>query len=306
MLALIHAGPLLAGLAAHSLATVPVFAALGLLFIGATRRPDLHRPEGWVTLAGLALVQGALAAGIFALGRFAGDAAGSMVLPEWLPIALSFVAAAYGAWAYSERAEMDVFLDSTIERLQQLAAGDPHAPPTYHPAPAASVMRALATMLEALRALPARAGTGEIDPIVRRYQDAVGIAGFDPLFDAAGTGETGANETGANETGTGETGARDARIDLALLRFAGAPRIRRQLIARGEGGLAPMLLVTAPEPMVRAEARERLRELAEDGAPASQFPDAVWLDELDRRFPGEGFDDLIALSATLSNPAPTR
>ena len=71
-----------------------------------------------------------------------------------------------------------------------------------------------------------------------------------------------------------------------------SPYIRRKLVERGEGGIAPMLMLNASDPGVRSEARSLLATLIDEGAPNAQLPDAVWLDELNAEFPGEGYDEI--------------
>ncbi|HBZ43234.1 MAG TPA: hypothetical protein DEO85_04090 [Maritimibacter sp.] len=272
----LYAGPVLAGLSNHGWATVPIFALLFLVFIAATRRPDLHQLDGWVSLAIMALVQVALSVGAISVGSLASAFIDMSPLPLWFPLALTAVAAGYGAWRYSDTAEMDVFLDSVIEKLEAFEHDDSADLPAYHPTPSRKVQSALDDLIDAVQSLPDDVRVGEIDPLVQRYEMRADIDGFDPLYDAAG-------EVGGRE---------DRRIDLALLRFVASPRIQRQLVARGEGALTPMLLLNAEDRAVRAEAQARLTDLLDAGTPMSQMPDPVWLRDLDETYPDEGFADL--------------
>ena len=110
---------------------------------------------------------------------------------------------------------------------------------------------------------------------------ATGAAGFDPLYDAAG------RDGSLNEPA----------VDFALLRFVALPQVFDQLAARGEAGLAPMLLLNAPHPTVRAEARARVAEMVEAGVPVTELPDPALLRELAGAFPGEGYNRLLARCA---------
>lgn len=273
----LYLGPVLSGWAHHPLATVPVFALAFLLFMAATRRPNLNTPAGQAGLAIMAVVQLLLVAVGFGAGLTAAQLFGDIDLPFWGPIALTALAALVGAWRYSDTAEMNVFLDSAISRLEALDRDIVRDMTDVHPEPRPGVQAALDECLAALRALPKDANVGMIDPIVQRLESTAGVEAFDPFYDAAGEVD----------------GREDRRIDLGLLRFVASPFIRRKLVQRGEGGMAAMLLISAEAPGTRAEARSLLHTLIDDGVPLSQLPDPVWLAELDETYPGEGYDRLI-------------
>ncbi|WP_292024720.1 hypothetical protein [Maritimibacter sp. UBA3975] len=275
----LYGGPVLSGWAGHPLTTLPVFALTFLLFIAATRRPHLDDAGGRAALVLMAVVQVVLASACFAAGRWIGLVAGPLALTIWLPIALSAVAALVGAWRYSDSAEMDVFLDGAIDRLNEIDRGLVSDWTDIHPEPAAATTQAVERALSALAALPRDARAGQIDPVVQRLEREAGIAAFDPLYDAAGEVD----------------GTEDPRIDRALLRFVASPRIRRQLVERGEGAMAAMLLLNAADAGVRFEARSLLLTLIDEGVPVDQLPDPVWLDELSEAFPGEGYDEIARL-----------
>ena len=133
--------------------------------------------------------------------------------------------------------------------------------------------------VEALKALPPNANVAMIDPVVQDLEQEADVAGFDPFYDAAGEVD----------------GRADRRVDLGLLRFVASPYIRRQLVERGEGAMAPMLMLNATDAGVRSEARSLLMTLIEEGTPKDQLPDPIWLGELDAEFPGEGYDELARL-----------
>lgn len=275
----LHGGPVLSGFAHHDWSVVPVFATLLLLYTAAIRRPDLSTGAGQVSLATMAVVQLALAAIGWAIGLALADIVGRVALPLWAPLAVTAVAAGVGAWAFRDAAEMDVMLDSALARIAEMEARPaPHRSddvPWPEPLPGAD-----AAVGQALRALRARPGLAlpEIDAIVRRLEADVGIAGFDPLYDA-----------------TGRDGAlNEPVVDLALLRFAALPQVFDQLIARGEAGLAPILLLNAPDARVRAEARAFVAQMVAASAPVSELPDPALLRELAGAFPGEGYNRLLA------------
>lgn len=280
--AALYGGVLMAGLAAHPLRVLPVFAALFLIHITATRKPDLSTGAGWAGLAIMAVVQVGLVALFYGLGFLATQVTGVVVLPIWLPVALAAAAAFYGAWAFRDTAEMDVMLDATLEALDAMGAEMP-LDPWAEPDPA--IRAALDRTLDALRAIAA-IDIGRIDPIVQRLEEDVRASVFDAFYDAAG-----------EETEAG------AVIDFALLRYVASPAVQAELTERGEAGLAPNLLLNAEHPAVRAEARARVVDLVDADAPFDQLPGGVWLAELDADYPGEGYDKLKDLCES-ARPAP--
>ena len=273
-------GPMLAGLAGHDMSVLPVFAALFLLYTAATRKPDLATGAGWAGLVLMAGLQVVLVLAAYGVGRMLADIIGPVALPIWAPLSITAAAAGLGGWAMRDAAEMDVMLADALKALDDL---DRNRPVTdLWPAPSSDAAAAVARALTRLRALEAPT-PGAIDPIVATLWEEAQIAAFDPLYDAAGV----------------HRGASDVAVDLGLLRFVASPRARHLLIERGEAGLAPMLLLAAPDPVVRAEVRARLGELMADATPAAQLPDAARLAELAQAFPGEGFEDLIAIGQEL-------
>jgi hypothetical protein len=230
----------------------------------------------------MAVVQVAHVAIGWAIGLLLADILGAVALPLWAPLAVTAVSAGVGAWAFRDAAEMDVMLDSALARIAEMEttpvpARSLDAP---WPAPAPAAEEAVAQALRALRARPAT-DLAEIDRIVRRLAADVGAAGFDPLYDAAGL----------------QGALNEPAVDLALLRFSALPEVFEQLVARGEAGLAPMLLLNAPAPPVRAEARALVAGLVDAAVPVSELPDPALLRELAGAFPGEGYNRLLARCA---------
>lgn len=270
----VYIGPALAGLAHHPLAVLPVFLALYVLHDLASRRPHLTEAVGWAGLVLAAIISAAQIGALFALGWGLSLLLPSITLPLWLPIALVALGITASAWRFSDRREMDVFLASTLEKLADLGAQDTPFwdDKTLSPAENAAMTDALA----ALSSLPEDAGIGEIDPIVHRLAERAGAGVFDALFDAAGP----------------QIGRVDRRIDLALLRYVSLPLVARALRARGDLGLAPMLLMTVRDGEVRALSCTMLHGLIEEGLPANQLPQTAWLLDLERTYPGEGFEVL--------------
>ncbi|MEJ2020576.1 MAG: hypothetical protein P8X43_00705 [Maritimibacter sp.] len=101
-------------------------------------------------------------------------------------------------------------------------------------------------------------------------------SGSDPFYDFA----------------AGEERANEPVIDYALLRFMMDEQVLQALIARGEAALAPMLLLVAPDPAVRGEARARLYDLLALSPAPRPLPDPVWLARLGEYFPDEGYEQL--------------
>lgn len=275
----LYAGPILSGWSGHPLATLPVFALAFLLFIAASRRPDLRDPAGLAGLAIMAGVQFVLVTVCFGAGAVLANLLGPLAAPLWLPIALTAVAAVVGALRYSENAEMNVFLDSAIAELETIEREMSSDRTDIHPEPSPDVQSAVDRTVEALKALPPNANVAMIDPLVQDLEQEADVAGFDPFYDAAGEVD----------------GRADRRVDLGLLRFVASPYIRRQLVERGEGAMAPMLMLNATDAGVRSEARSLLMTLIEEGTPKDQLPDPIWLAELDAEFPGEGYDEIARL-----------
>ncbi|MEC7764472.1 MAG: hypothetical protein VX874_21390 [Pseudomonadota bacterium] len=275
----LYAGPILSGWSAHPLATLPVFALAFLLFIAASRRPDLRQPSGQAALAIMAAVQFALVALCFGAGALLAKFLGPLGAPLWVPIALTALAALVGAMRYSDTSEMNVFLDSAIAGLEDMDKRIVADWTEVHPEPTPAVQAAVDRTLAALKALPDNANVAMIDPIVQDLEIEVDVEGFDPFYDAAGYVE----------------GGEDRRVDLGLLRFVASPYIRRKLVDRGEGAMAPMLMLNASDPGVRSEARSLILTLIDEGTPPDQLPDPVWLTELDAEFPGEGYGEIARL-----------
>lgn len=280
----LYAGPFISGLALHDWRTVPVFALFFLLFLKSSRKLNLHEPAGWASLVVLTGLQMVIVLGAFGLGRLMAMVFSPIDLPLWMPVAMSGLAASYGVWSYSASREMDVFLDNAIAKIAALDAKLNDDFQAFHPKPSNHVADAVERALTDLRALPETAWAGEMDPIVAQLATRAGVEAFDLLYDSAG------------DEGNGS----DRRVDLALLRFTALPRIERALLSRGEAGLAPMLMLNAPDASVRAEARARLLHLIEDGAPAEQLPDPTWLSELNEDYPGEDYGGLRLKREALS------
>ncbi len=198
--------------------------------------------------------------------------AGAIMLPLWAPIAITAAAAGSGAWAHRDAAEMNVMLDSAIRAIEDLSLPQTDPLNGGWPESTVEIRTALDVALDRLRALP-HLNAGFVDPIVQALEAVTGADAFDAFYDAAG------QEDDDNEPG----------VDLGLLRYIASPAVLIALIDRGEGGLAPQLLLDAPNASVRAEARARVADLVEAGAPDDQLPDPDWLDTLERRFPDEGY-----------------
>jgi hypothetical protein len=271
----LYLGPVLAGWARLSPVTLPVFALAFLLFIAATRRPNLNEASGVAALVLMALVQCALVAACFAAGVALALLAGPIALPLWVPVALTALAAVFGALQYSDKAEMDVFLDGAIRELEDQNRRRPTDWADIHPTPSRKVEAATRQALTDLRALPDDAAEDRIDAILDTLGDAAGARAFDPLYDAVV-----------------ETEATDPPLERALLRFVARPEIRDRLIERGEAGMAPTLLLNAQAPETRAAARRLVGELIDAGAPAEQLPDPAWLTDLHAAHPDEDYDTL--------------
>jgi len=274
----LYGGPGLAGLAGHGQGVLPIFAALFLLYVLATRKPDLSTGAGWAGLAGMAAVQIALVSAVWALGLAAAQVAPPVVLPLWAPLAVTGIAAGLGAWAWRDAAEMNVMLDSAIRAIEDMDLSA--APPQGDPWPGvAPPVRAAYERFKAALDGVDDISAAAVDPLVQDLEAEAGLDAFDLLYDDAGLEGT----------------AHDPRFDFAVLRFVASPGVLRGLIARGEAGMAPAILLNATDARVRAEARARVAALVGAGAPPEQMPDQVWLAELDDAFPGEGFADLAAL-----------
>ncbi len=278
----LYGGPVLAGFARHDWSVLPVLAALFLLHILASRRPDLTTGAGRASLATMAVVQVALVVIVWAIGLALADIVGAVALPLWAPLAVTALGAGVGTWAFRDAAEMDVMLDSALARIAEM---DSMPVPSRSfdvpwPDPLPEAEEAVRRALRLLRPM-----TGidpvAIDRIVHRLNAEAGAAGFDPLYDAAGLAGS----------------LNEPVVDFALLRFSALPQVFDQLVARGEAGLAPMLLLNAPHPQVRAEARAVVADMVEAAVPVTELPDPALLRELAGEFPGEGYNRLLARCA---------
>lgn len=267
--AALYSGPLLAGLSRQGWAVLPVFTALFLLYLAASRKPDLSTGVGWAALAGMAGMQVLLVLIFWGAGLGLTSILGAVALPLWAPLALTGAAAGFGAWAFRDAAEMEVMLDSAIAVIDAQPGGIADWPDMTEETSAR-----VAETAKVLRHLPLEAR--RVDPIVQALEAELGIAAFDAFYDLSG-----------------EPG--DEAVDFGLLRFISSPDILSELMLREEGGLAPMLLLDSPHPAVRAEARDRIADLVDFGEDARMLPDPAWLRELHACFPGEGYDKLSAL-----------
>ncbi|MGH1368167.1 MAG: hypothetical protein ACRBCL_06085 [Maritimibacter sp.] len=270
----VYIGPALSGLASHPIAILPAFLGLYLLHYAVTRRPDLKSAVGWAGLVLAAIVEVSIIGGLFAAGWGAGLIFGTTAMPFWLPLALTAMGVAVAAWLFRDAAEMEVFLQSALEKIadldaQTVASWD--APPLR---PQSKI--AFDDAISALRDLEQDAGQGVIDPIVNALAKSVGAEAFDDFYDVAGVIE----------------GCSDRRIDLALLRYCSIPSVRRTLLQQGDLGLAPMLMITAPDADIRHFARAMLNGMMDAHAPCNQLPDPVWLDQLEQTYPNEGYHEL--------------
>ena len=278
----LHGGPVLAGLAQHEWSVLPVLAALFLLYSAASRRPDLTTCAGRASLATMAVVQTALVVIGWVIGLALADIVGPVELPLWAPLAVTAAGAGVGAWAFRDAAEMDVMLDSALARIAEMDTmpAPPRSFDVPWPDPTPQADAAVRRALTALRALPGIA-IADIDSIVHKLAAEAGAAAFDPLYDAAGCAPP----------------LNEPTVDFALLRFSALPQVFDQLVDRGEAGLAPVLLLNAPDPQVRAEARALVTDMVEAAVPVTDLPDPALLRELAGRFPGEGYNRLLARCA---------
>ncbi|GGD37983.1 hypothetical protein [Sinisalibacter lacisalsi] len=273
--AALYGGPVLAGMAGHGAQALPVFAALFLLYMAASRKPDLATGAGWAGLAIMAVVQAGIVVASWGLGLGAAQLLGPVALPLWAPLAITGLAAGVGTWALRDAAEMNVMLDHAIREIEALKATPaPGTPPPWPEASAAA--RAAYDRFRAALAQGDGVSVSQIDPLVQRLEIEAGIEAFDLLFDDVCTDTA------------------DPRLDFAALRFIASPALLRALVERGEGGVLPAFLLNAAAPSTRHEARGRVLDMIEAGAPADQLPDPAWLDELDAAFPGEGYGSLLA------------
>ena len=183
----LYGGPVLAGLARHDWSVVPVLAALFLLYVAASRKPDLTTGAGRAGLAIMAATQLALVALAWGIGLALAARFGGYVLPLWAPIAITATAAGICAWAMRDAAEMDVMLDSALARIAEFDRSDaaPQTPAAAWPDPSPETEAAVGRALSALRGLGAL-DPRRIDPILRKLHGETGALGFDPLYDAAG------------------------------------------------------------------------------------------------------------------------
>jgi len=273
--AALYGGPVLAGLAGHGAQALPVFAALFLLYMAASRKPDLSTGAGWAGLATMVVVQVAIVSLAWAVGLGAAHLLGPVALPLWAPLAITGVAAGVGAWAWRDAAEMNVMLDHAIQEIEAMQAISPATETPQWPEVSA-VAQAVYDRFRANLARAEAVSVSTIDPLVQDLETEAGIEAFELLYDDV----------------TDPTP--DPRLDFAALRFIASPAVLHALIARGEGGMLPALLLNAPDASTRHEARGRLLDLVEVGAPPEQLPDPTWLAGLDAVFPGEGYATLPA------------
>jgi hypothetical protein len=281
--AALYGGPVLAGMAGHGGQTLPVFVALFLLYMAVARKPDLSTGVGWAALSIMVVAQTAIVGLAWGGGLAAAYLLGPVTLPLWAPLAITGLAAGIGAWAWRDAAEMNVMLDHAIREIEAMQApASTSAPAWPEVSPEAS---AAYDRFRTALSLVDRGSVSSIDALVHQLHTEAGIEAFDLLCDDVG---------GADESG-------DARLDFAALRFIASPAVMHALIARGEGGILPAILLNAPDARTRHEARNRVLDLVEAGAPPEQLPDQTSLAELDVEFPGEGYATLLSGCPALAN-----
>jgi hypothetical protein len=179
--ALLYLGPLLAGLAGFGWALLPAFTAIFVLWLIVLRPHQWpRRPADWtgavaLRAAGHVLVQVLLVAVCFGVGRGIGGVLGvTPALPLALPLALSFLAIPLCrlVWDPWKAAELDVFLDDAIRRIE-----DPDYRPGADPEAEARAEAAIAAVLDlpedapdatALAAVAAALPEGDfaLDPLI--------------------------------------------------------------------------------------------------------------------------------------------
>ncbi|MEJ1992692.1 MAG: hypothetical protein P8X50_13625 [Maritimibacter sp.] len=274
--AVLYGGPALSGLAQHGWTVLPVLTALCLMHASARHKPDLATPAGWAGLTMMVAEQTAMVTLLWAIGLGIAVSVTAIQLPIWAPMLVSALAAGVSTWAFRDAAEMDVMLESVLDALGRVRAADiPLATREAWPAPHPETLAALNQRLDALRSLDSWDQV-TVDLIVQDLADTLGPEAFDPFYDFA----------------AGEERANEPVIDYALLRFMMDEQVLQALIARGEAALAPMLLLVAPDPAVRGEARARLYDLLALSPAPRPLPDPVWLARLGEYFPDEGYEQL--------------
>lgn len=155
-LALLYLGPLLAGLARHDVAVVPVFVAAFLLAL-VVLRPAMWPDSlaGWLTaravlaLVARAVVQFLLVVAMLGVGRGLGAVIGGTPdVALWLPIGVSLAAVAMlrAVSDPQKDAEMSALLDDAIRRVQALTPATPPDDTALPPQDIAARERAAAAL----------------------------------------------------------------------------------------------------------------------------------------------------------------
>lgn len=131
--ALLYLGPLLAGLAGQGWATIPVFAAIFVLWsvilrprLWPARLADLARGEALVAMASLIATQLLLIALCFAFARGIGGVMGlEPPLPFWLPAAISFLSVPLSRLVWDPATEAEAGFDPLLHRPGPVSALSP-------------------------------------------------------------------------------------------------------------------------------------------------------------------------------------
>ena len=134
---LLYLGPLLAGLGGFDWVIVPVFTLIFLLWLLAMRPDEWPRspaewqsPDAWIALLMRVVVQFALVALCFAIGRgLGGVVAADLPMPAMLPIGLSLVAVPLARLFCppGQMAEMTLFLHDAADQVEATATPDADA-----------------------------------------------------------------------------------------------------------------------------------------------------------------------------------
>lgn len=123
----LYLSPVLSGASGVAWAVVPVFALLFAAVIVITRKMPTDGAALAASVLGAVMLNGAITAGLFAVGRGIMLFAGPVDMPVWGPLGICTLAAGWGMWRYRwtpAQDEMEAVLDAALRDLTAMQPPD--------------------------------------------------------------------------------------------------------------------------------------------------------------------------------------
>lgn len=132
----LYAAPVLAGMAAATWTSVPIFVLLFSALILKTRKLPAEPAHLMISLLITLTVNTAIVSILFGLGHLGARMTQPLALPLWAPVLICVAATAFGIWRYRwtpQAEEMEAFLTDTLQQIERLNAQDTNEDTENHP-----------------------------------------------------------------------------------------------------------------------------------------------------------------------------